>query len=68
MGLASGVAWARLEGRHHYPSDVLAGAALGHFITAFIHDAFMNLPKDGSVDVAITPLDRGGAVSLGWRF
>jgi hypothetical protein len=68
VGLASGVAWARVEGRNHYPSDVLAGAALGHLITAFIHDAFMNLPKDGSVDVAVTPLEGGGAVSVGWRF
>jgi membrane-associated phospholipid phosphatase len=68
LGLASGVAWARVEGGHHYPSDVLAGAALGHFITAFIHDAFMNLPKDGSVDVALAPLEGGGAVSVGWRF
>lgn len=40
--LASGVGW----GQKHYPSDILAGAALGHFVTAFIHDAFLNLPED----------------------
>jgi hypothetical protein len=33
-------AWARVEAQKHYPSDVLAGAALGYFLTAFIHDAF----------------------------
>jgi len=68
VGLASAVAWARVEGKVHYPSDVLAGAALGHFFAAFIYDAFMNLPKDSPVEVAITPLDGGGAVSVAFRF
>ena len=53
MVLAYGVAWARVEGHRHYPSDVLAGAALGHFLTAFIHDAFLNLPEDSKVDFAV---------------
>jgi hypothetical protein len=51
--LATSVAWARVEGRKHYPSDVLVGAALGHFLTAFIHDAFLNLPEDNRVQLAI---------------
>jgi hypothetical protein len=68
LGLAGTVAWARVEGRAHYPSDVLAGAALGHFITAFIHDAFMNLPEDGPLDVAFTAVEGGGAINLAWRF
>ncbi len=40
---AWGTAWARVEANVHYPSDVLVGAALGHFIAAFINDAFMGL-------------------------
>ena len=68
LGLASAVAWARVEGKAHYPADVLAGAALGHFLTAFIYDAFMNLPEDNPVDVAVMPLDGGAAVSLAFRF
>ena len=68
LGLAGAVAWARVEGKAHYPADVLAGAALGHFLTAFIYDAFMNLPDNSRVELAITPLDGGGAVSVGFRF
>jgi membrane-associated phospholipid phosphatase len=39
--LTASVAWARLEAGRHYPSDVLAGVAIGHFIGAFINDAFI---------------------------
>jgi len=66
--LASGVGWARVEGRRHYPSDVLAGAALGHFLTAFIHDAFMNLPEVGNADVVVFPVKRGAGMALVFRF
>jgi len=66
--LASGVAWARVEGQRHYPSDVLAGVALGHFLTAFIHDAFMNLPEDSNVDFVVFPVRRGAGVALAFRF
>jgi hypothetical protein len=66
--LASGVAWARVEGRRHYPSDVLAGAALGHFLTAFIHDAFMNLPENGNVDFVVFPVRNGAGIALAFRF
>ena len=66
--LASGVAWARVEGERHYPSDVLVGAALGRFLTVFIHDAFMNLPEDGSVDFVVFPAKSGAGVALSFRF
>jgi len=66
--LASGVAWARVEEQRHYPSDVLAGAALGHFLTAFVHDAFMNLPEDDSVDFAVFPVENGVGVEFSFRF
>ncbi|MHC4558641.1 MAG: phosphatase PAP2 family protein [Planctomycetota bacterium] len=66
--LASSVAWARVEGRRHYPSDVLFGAALGYFLTAFIHDGFMNLPEDGNVDFAVFPIKGGAGVELAFRF
>jgi hypothetical protein len=68
LGLAGTVAWARVEGKAHYPSDVLAGAALGHFLTAFIYDAFMNLPKDSRLDVAISPTDGGATMQVAIRF
>jgi hypothetical protein len=65
---AAGVGWARVEAGRHYPSDVLVGAALGHFLTAFLHDAFMNLPEDGSVDYAVFPIDGGAGIGLALRF
>jgi hypothetical protein len=68
LGVAGTVAWARVEGKAHYPSDVLAGAALGHFLTAFIYDAFMNLDDDSGPDVAISLGEGGATVNLAWRF
>lgn len=66
--LAASVAWARVEGQQHYPSDVLAGAALGHFLTAFIHDAFLNLPEDSAVGFVIFPIEGGAGIELSFRF
>jgi len=47
--LTTAVAWARLEAGSHYPSDVLAGAAMGHFIGAFINDAFLGIEKSSPI-------------------
>lgn len=38
--LTLGTAWARIEAGQHYPSDVLVGAALGHFFALFFTEAF----------------------------
>ena len=51
--LAAGTAWARVEGEKHYPSDVLAGAALGHFMGLLLHDAFLGASSDATVDVQL---------------
>lgn len=59
---ASGSAWGRVEMGLHYPSDQLAGAAIGNFLALFIHDLFMGL-EDGGVGVRVAP---GGAM-LTWR-
>jgi hypothetical protein len=59
--LAVGTAWARVEAKKHFPSDVLAGAALGSFLSAFIHDAFMGL--DQSKNMAVS-LQSGKAVVI----
>ncbi len=75
--LASGVAWARVEAHKHHPSDVLFGAALGHFLNAFIHDAFLNLPEDSRdhrtgrdrrFDFTVFSTGHGGGVALCFRF
>jgi membrane-associated phospholipid phosphatase len=62
--LAAGSAWARVEAGVHYPSDVLAGAALGSFVSSFIEGAI--LPADSNVRIG-TALDASGAqVWLRW--
>ena len=53
--LASGVSWARIEGAKHFPSDVLAGAAIGHFFSAVIHDVFLGRPQAQRVRLIVQP-------------
>ena len=60
--LGSGVAWARVEAQAHFPSDVLAGAAIGNFFSATVHDSFLNLPQDKGYGFGIFPL-KGGAMA-----
>lgn len=59
MATAVLVAWGRVEGGWHYPSDVLAGAALGTFLGNFIHDAFIG-PDDNEIGFAFAPGAKGG--------
>jgi membrane-associated phospholipid phosphatase len=66
--LATFAGWARVEAEKHYPSDVLVGAALGHFLTAFIHDAFIGLPEDMRFGIVIIPLKGGGKAEVSFRF
>jgi len=54
--IACGTAWARVEANKHYVTDVMAGAALGNFLSRFIHDAFMGINDNSSqIDVDIEP-------------
>ncbi|SPD73556.1 conserved hypothetical protein [uncultured Desulfobacterium sp.] len=66
--IATGVGWARIEGKKHYPSDVLAGAALAHFFTAFVHDAFLGLPEDDRFHFIIFPQSGGAAAQVSMVF
>ena len=68
IALASSVAWARVEGQKHFPSDVLAGAALGNFLTIVIHDSFIGLRENGNFSFYIEPAKDGGKVMLYWSF
>jgi len=52
-------AWARVEAEKHYPTDVLVGAALGHFISAVIHDSMMGLDTPVQVGVLLDGNDGG---------
>ncbi len=49
--MTAATAWARIEAKRHYPTDVLAGAALGNFIGAFINDAFIGINHSHEVNV-----------------
>lgn len=65
--LAVGTAWARVEGKKHYPSDVLAGAALGNFISSFAYDAFINAGPTAP-RLTVTPLPGGGVALVSASF
>lgn len=47
--LTAGTAWARVEAKRHFPADILAGMAIGHFISAFVNDAFLGLDNSQGV-------------------
>jgi len=66
--LAAGTAWARIEGKQHYPSDVLAGYAIGHFISAFINDAFLGLGHADDFGLTFEPSRNGVIVGLRWVY
>ena len=66
--LASATAWARVEANGHWLSDVFAGAAIGYFFGAFVHDAFMGLPEEKPVQVKVVPLQGGAMLSLSFSF
>jgi membrane-associated phospholipid phosphatase len=66
--LATSTAWARVEGQNHYPSDVLVGAALGHFLSASVHNVFLGLPENKRFGFVISPLKGGGEVELYFTF
>ncbi len=53
--VAAGTAWARVEAGKHYPTDVLAGAALGNFVSILINDTFLEMNPNVTVN-----LDLGG--------
>lgn len=52
--------WARVEGQRHYPSDVLAGYALGSFLGAFFNDAFITPDQqdDTYISVSVDSTDK----------
>lgn len=60
--LSFATAWARVEGGWHYPSDTLAGMAIGNFCGIFFTNAFMGL--NARERVAFTPLPGGGELGF----
>jgi len=67
-GIAVGTGWGRVEGKKHYPSDVLVGYALGHFFSAFINDAFLGPDNGKAPQLTLAPSRKGMWVGLNWSF
>ena len=68
IAYAAFLCWARVEARGHYPTDVLVGAALGHFINAFIYDAFMRLPESKNFGISVMPERGGGTIRVSFSY
>jgi membrane-associated phospholipid phosphatase len=66
--LASATAWARVEANGHWLSDVFAGAAIGYFFGAFLHDGFMGLPEENPAQVKVIPMHGGAMLALSFPF
>lgn len=67
-GAAWGTAWARVEAGKHYPSDVLAGAALANFITVFIHRAFLSSSQEDGISLYFGPREDGIQAMISGKF
>jgi hypothetical protein len=53
--MAGGILWARIEGKRHYPSDVLAGYALCALLSGFLYDWLMYDDRDENENIALLP-------------
>ena len=67
IGTASMIGWSRIEAGAHYPSDVLAGAALGTFFGNFMHDAFLG-PDEEEIGLVVAPMVDGFIVQVSFGF
>jgi len=66
--IAAATAWARVEAYQHYPSDVLAGIALGHFFGAFLTDAFLGADNPRNAMLLFEPAKGGGLAMARFDF
>jgi len=66
--VTAGTAWARVEANRHYPADILAGMAIGHFISAFVNDAFLGLDTSHDVTPDVEVSKNGIVLSIKGTF
>jgi hypothetical protein len=67
-GIAALTGWARVEAKRHFPSDVLVGYGLGHFVSAFINDGFLGLDDAKKRRLSIEPSRNGVMIGLHWVY
>ncbi|MFT7461904.1 MAG: membrane-associated phospholipid phosphatase [Pseudohongiellaceae bacterium] len=69
--VASASSWARVEAERHHPSDILLGAALGNFLTAFVNNLYA-ADHGGSgtsqLSAFVVPAAEQWVVGAHWRF
>jgi membrane-associated phospholipid phosphatase len=70
LALSLTTAWSRLEAKKHYPSDVLAGMAIGHFFGAVLNDAFLGLDRSQGpfFALALSPSMQDVSCSIQWSY
>ena len=66
-GVAFANGWARIESGQHFASDVLAGAAIGNFLTSFMQEAFLGLPPTLNLTAGVDPGEETHVIGLEWR-
>lgn len=66
--LSALTAWARVEANQHYPSDVLAGMALGNFIGVLFTDAFLSPADSQRVQAWVQPTRDHFQIMVQWGF
>jgi membrane-associated phospholipid phosphatase len=64
-GTAAATGWARVEAGKHFPSDVLAGYALGSFLARFAYHAFLESGHPTpALSLDVRPMPGGGLIGL----
>jgi membrane-associated phospholipid phosphatase len=66
--MTAATGWARVEAGSHYPADVLAGAAFGHFLASFFNEAFLGLNSSSPIVPQIEPSKQGLVVGIKMQF
>lgn len=61
-------AWARVEANQHYPSDVLAGMALGNFFGVLFTEAFLEPADAQRLQLSVLPTRGQLQVVMLWGF
>lgn len=68
FAVEAGTAWGRVEAERHYPSDVLVGLALGHFVAEFFDNAFLGLAESERPHILVFTTGDDALFGVGFGF